>query len=157
MKEKEYFEEHSVYSKMLHKVGTENLSNKLSVLLAKSIKDNLPYYLKNVRENILICEKELKLLGKGSEFKDESQAYEYFIQVIGAFIKQLSKNIEGADCDLTVKNLSGGSYIKKHFESFGKDLIDTINPFVDMEIEQILIEMKKSFGINSNLFVPEEA
>jgi dynamin 1-like protein len=157
MREKEYFEEHPVYSKMLHKVGTENLSNKLSALLARSIKENLPYYLKNVKENIAICEKELKLLGKGSEFKDEGQAYEYFIQAIGTFIKQLSQNIEGADCDLTVKSLSGGSYIKKHFESFGRDLIDTIDPFEDIEIEQILIEMKKSFGINSNLFIPEDA
>jgi dynamin 1-like protein len=157
MNEKEYFESHPEYTKWLHMVGIKNLSDKLSVLLVQSILKNLPTCLKLTNENISIYQKELKSLGKGSEFKDESQANEYFIQIVGEFIKELSQNIQGGDCDLTVKSLSGGSYIKKYFESFGKDLIDKIDPLKDVEVEQILTEMKKSFGINSSLFVPEEA
>jgi hypothetical protein len=45
----------------------------------------------------------------------------------------------------------------KHFESFSKDLIDPIDPFKDLNEAQILTENKKSLGIHSGLFIPEEA
>ena len=63
-KEKDFFNNHPIYKHMQQGFyGTDVLINKLTKILFKIIRENLPHIIKSINESIRRCEEELSLLG----------------------------------------------------------------------------------------------
>lgn len=155
--ESNYFNNHPEYQNKKSQAGTGDLTKMLSHLLVKAIKDDLPNIQKDIEKNIVLYEKRLNMLGKSLDITNDTQAYEYFITIIDGLHKEFKQQINGDHTNFDELDLSGGSYIKRHFESFNKKLIDPIDPFEDISDVKILNIIRKSLGVNSGLFIPEEA
>lgn len=64
--EREYFDEHPIYSNLINAdecLGTDCLVNKLSVILNKHIKKNLPIIIEEIEGKLNACDARLKDLG----------------------------------------------------------------------------------------------
>jgi dynamin 1-like protein len=97
IKELDFFKSHKVYKNMMSQCGTSTLATKLSLLLGKAIRDELPNTLKLIEENLLVYTEKMNKLGPSLNFKTEEQAYEYLLGMIDNFCKQLKIEIEGGD------------------------------------------------------------
>ena len=70
-KEKDFFLNHPVYKHMSNAYyGTDTLIQKLTKVLFKVIRENLPRIIKSINENIKKCEEELALLGQPMPLDD---------------------------------------------------------------------------------------
>lgn len=64
--EREWFDEHSIYSNLMNAdecLGTDSLVNKLSIILNKHIKKNLPIIIEEIEGKLNSCDNRLKDLG----------------------------------------------------------------------------------------------
>lgn len=51
----------------------------------------------------------------------------------------------------------GGSKIYQIFKYFGEQKIKKLDPLKSLSVEHILVEMRRAYGIDPGLFLPEEA
>jgi dynamin 1-like protein len=65
--------------------------------------------------------------------------------------------INGKSDDLEETDYTGGSQIYQVFKCYANDRIKKINPLLGLSDELIIKEMRKSYGIDPGLFIPEEA
>jgi len=155
--ERKFFRTHPAYKKFADSQGTEMLAIKLSKLLEQHIQNKLPAIEKKIEKNYKEYTKILKGLGESVKCENDHDAFEYLTRTIDDYTSAFKDLLEG-DSEFTEDtSYCGGSKIYQIFKFFCEQKIKLIDPLQDLSIEQILVAMRKAYGIDPGLFIPEEA
>ena len=155
--ERKFFATHPAYKDFAETQGTEMLANKLSEILAEHIKKLMPNIEKLIKKNFDEYSKILGDLGSSVQCQNEYDAYEFLTKAIDQYCTKYKDLLDGNLEESFDTSYYGGSKIYQIFKYFGNKKIKTIDVLRDLTIEQILIEMRRAYGINPGLFIPEEA
>jgi len=155
--ERRFFANHNAYKDIADTQGTEMLAKKLSLLLVNHIKKLLPDIEKLINKNYEEYSKILEGLGSCIKCENEYDAYEFVTKAIDEYSIAYKDLIDGKSGLALDTTYLGGSKIYQIFKCFGEQKICKIDPLKELTIEHILVEMRKAYGMNPGLFVPEEA
>lgn len=108
-REKEYFENHSVYSKMPDHCGTPHLLGKLSKTFYHEIKKNIPNILNNLNNKSHGIEDELKRIGPGIP-NDKKYKKLMINKMVNKFCTVFDSLTHGRYTPETDKNFTEGGY-----------------------------------------------
>lgn len=155
--EQRYFATDPAYAELDDPQGTKVLSHRLSILLCNHIKSQIPYIEEWAITQYSNYELRLKKLGDGIHYVNDLQAFSFITQVVEELSKGLKDLIQGDNCNCDDEKYKGGSLIDQIFKYYTEKKINELDPFKNLTNKRIFIEMKKSKGLNPQLFIPEEA
>jgi len=147
--ERRFFENHKDYRSVFDKVGTENLSKRLSMLLYEQIQGCLPEIEKQIDENLSHYEKESERLGEGFP-KDQMARYDFIHEGVGKAGRLFRGVLEGREtihgrkdgfCGLT----KIGLLVKELHCKQENMLLDEI---LRMDIGELMIDIIDSKGLS---------
>lgn len=155
--ERSFFETHPAYKDFAETQGTAMLAKKLSELLGDHIKGLLPGVEKLILKNSKEFASILEDLGPVVVCKNEYDAQEYLIKTIEEYCNSYQDMVYGNSSISSDNSYNGGSKIYQIFKFFADKKISKIDPMKGLTEENILVEVRKALGIESGLFLPEEA
>lgn len=155
--EEKFFTNHPSYKEFAETQGTRMLATKLSKLLADHIVTHLPTIEKTIDKQYREHKANLEALGSKVECKTDVEAITHITKLIEEYTKAYEGLVKGSDYNSGDDVYSGGSFISKIFEYYANQKITQIDPFKNLTNKRILVEMKKSKGLNPELFIPEKA
>ncbi|KAK2957067.1 putative Vacuolar protein sorting-associated protein 1 [Blattamonas nauphoetae] len=156
--EEKFFRNHPAYATIASRCGTRYLGQTMSDLLIKHVAKTLPQTRVQIANQLAQVERDLARFGKAPELEGGNQAF--MLRAITEFSQRYSTSLEG---DVNTGNeskdkasLRGGARLNHVFkESYVTDLLEAK---IDLEMndDQLQIQIRNSFGVNSTLFVPEK-
>ncbi|MCQ2820706.1 MAG: dynamin family protein [archaeon] len=122
-KEKEFFTNHPIYKNLPSSYyGTDTLIQKLTKILFKIIRENLPRIIKSINDNIKKCEEELALLGQPMPV-DDAGKFSMLWNMLNEFCEVYKNVLQGKYNNKRMSFLKdeGGFKIKAVFKSLLED------------------------------------
>ncbi|MCQ2973159.1 MAG: dynamin family protein, partial [archaeon] len=118
-KEKEFFQNHPIYKTLPPgHYGTDVLIQKLTKVLFKVIRENLPKIIKSINENMKKCEEELQMYGDGVPV-DDAGKLSLLWNMLNEFCEMYKNVLQGKFDNKRLDFLEdeGGYKIKEHFKT----------------------------------------
>ncbi len=154
-KEMQFFNTHSVYSKLgtmeKKQLGTSNLRDKLVYILSDKIKECLPAITKQINEKYDSVNQELITLGTSIP-NDKLGKQAYINHLIVNYFQKFTQILDGRDKE----KYNVGRTIKDIFTNY-RQKISSINPINDMDIKYIEEISKNIEGNHMSFFIPSIA
>jgi len=132
-REKDYFQNHAVYSKLSDKLGIPFLSKSLNTILIYHIKKCIPSLNANIQATLKEKEREYSTLAISGFSKDDPlsdvDSGPLVLALINKFINAYTDKIEGRFVQEVAVELHGGSRINFIFHEIFRKAINEIDPF----------------------------
>jgi dynamin 1-like protein len=151
--EKEYFKNHSAYSEVADRQGTEYLCKTLNQLLMEHIQSALPDLKAHVDKLVNSTHKQMEKLGMFDEQAIEHGAL--LLQHIKTFSDGLNHAIDGGVTDAN-KELMGGARLDYIFHESFANYVTNLRASKDLTDEYIRINMRNMAGMNATLFPSDQ-
>jgi replication fork clamp-binding protein CrfC len=152
--EKKFFQNHPIYRKIAHKMGTAYLAQNLNKLLLDHIHDCLPNLKIKISHSLAEAEKEMLSFGD-SLYDERTNKGALLLSILTKFSDDYKAAIEGKLIDTNAKELYGGARINYTFNEVyltglsAMGALDGINP------NDIRTALRNATGPKNSLFVPE--
>jgi replication fork clamp-binding protein CrfC len=154
--EAKFFENHSVYSKIGNKIGTQYLAKTMNTILLGHIRFCLPDIKNKISGLIQQAQKRLTLYGD-SENENMSEGAT-LLNLLNKFSTNYINLIEGKNENENKSNeLFGGSRINHIFTQKYTPYLIKLDACDNLSEEDIKLAIKNSKGPKSSLFIPEAA
>ena len=154
--EKDFFNNHPIYSSHADKLGVGFLSESLNRILCSHIVKCIPSLSRQINE--LLSQKEMELLQLDmNSFSIQGDKGPLVLNLINRFTTNYGEMIEGKFVKDSAVDCMGGSRINYIFHSIFVKSIKDIDPFQYLSEQDIQTAIKNAQALTPSLFVPEVA
>ena len=154
--ETEFFRHHPAYRNMANRCGTQFLAKSLNTTLMAHIRDRLPDI--KARLNTLMGQTQQELASYGNmQFDGKEHRGSLILQLMTGFASSFISSIDGTSSEISTQELCGGARIYYIFNSVFCNSLETIDPTVNLSVQDIRTAIRNSTGPRPSLFVPEMA
>jgi dynamin 1-like protein len=152
--EKEFFEQHPLYSSIKSRSGYPYLAATLNRVLLNTIRDTLPDLKKDLTNRLRIAQDALEELGDSQMNQSKSAL---MLNILTRYCSIFTATIDGQLPDLPLDSLYGGSRINYIFvDVFGKCL-EAMSATDGLSQDDIRMAITNASGARIALFMPEAA
>ncbi|KAG8530837.1 uncharacterized protein KY384_004194 [Bacidia gigantensis] len=154
--EADFFRHNPAYRSMATRCGTQFLAKSLNNTLMAHIRDRLPDI--KARLNTLMGQTQQELASYGdSQFSGKEHRGSLILQLMTRFASSFINSIDGTASEFSTKELCGGARIYYIFNSVFGNSLETIDPSINLSVQDIQTAIRNSTGPRPSLFVPELA
>lgn len=154
--EREFFRHTPAYRNMANRCGTQFLARTLNVTLKGHIRERLPDI--KARLNTLMGQTQQELASYGDNaFTGKEHRGSLVLQLMTRFASSFISSIDGTSSEISTKELGGGARIYYIFNSVFGNSLESIDPNMNLSIQDIRTAIRNSTGPRPSLFVPELA
>lgn len=154
--ERDFFRHTPAYRNMATRCGTQFLAKTLSSTLKAHIRDRLPDI--KARLNTLMGQTQQELASYGDNaFTGKEHRGSLILQLMTRFASSFISSIDGTSSEISTKELGGGARIYYIFNSVFGNSLESIDPNMNLSIQDIRTAIRNSTGPRPSLFVPELA
>ena len=152
--EKEFFEQHALYSSIKSRSGYPYLASTLNRVLLNTIRDTLPDLKKDLTTRLRVAQDALDELGDSQMNQSKSAL---MLNILTRYASIFTATIDGQLPDLPLDSLYGGSRINYIFvDVFGKCL-ERMSATDGLTQDDIRMAITNASGARIALFMPEAA
>ncbi|EDR29849.1 dynamin, putative [Entamoeba dispar SAW760] len=152
IKEKEWFSNHPIYSKIADRLGIPYLTKTLNEILMQHILKTLPSLRITITE--MLNKTKLEYNKFAVEFDQKDVA---LLEKIIEYCTSIQQTISGEKFDIEKHELFGGAKIFDIFENVYRPIIDKLDLIKEISDKDIKTAMKNTEGVNSALFLSQAA
>ena len=154
--EADFFRHNPAYRSMANRCGTQYLARVLNTTLMGHIRERLPDI--KARLNTLMGQTQQELASYGdTQFSGKEHRGSLILQLMTRFASSFVSSIDGTASDYSTGELCGGARIYYIFNSVFGNSLETIDPSINLSIQDIRTAIRNSTGPRPSLFVPELA
>ncbi|KAG8632115.1 hypothetical protein KVT40_001255 [Elsinoe batatas] len=154
--ERNFFKMHQAYRNMSNRCGTQYLARTLNTTLMGHIRERLPDI--KARLNTLMGQTQQELASYGdAAFTGKEHRGSLVLQLMTRFASSFISSIDGTSSEISTKELCGGARIYYIFNSVFGNSLETIDPTMNLSVQDIRTAIRNSTGPRPSLFVPELA
>ncbi|BFU19786.1 dynamin-1 family protein [Entamoeba histolytica HM-3:IMSS] len=151
-KEKEWFSNHPIYSKIADRLGIPYLTKTLNEILMQHIMKTLPSLRITITE--MLNKTKLEYNKFAIEFDQKDVA---LLEKVIEYCTSIQQTISGEKFDIEKHELIGGAKIFDVFENVYRPIIDQLDLIKEISDKDIKTAMKNTEGVNSTLFLSQAA
>lgn len=154
--ERDFFRHHPAYRNMANRCGTQFLAKTLNTTLKGHIRERLPDI--KARLNTLMGQTQQELASYGdAAFTGKEHRGSLVLQLMTRFANSFITSVDGTSSEISTKELGGGARIYYIFNDVFGNSLHSIDPNLNLSIQDIRTAIRNSTGPRPSLFVPELA